>query len=146
MPDYQRLVETFCTGPLFKGLPKSSLTNIIQTGQLHFIHSGSVIFGEGDPAEGLFVLLEGQVRLMKTGLQGIETIIYIINPVVMFNETTVVDGKPNPVTAIADKDCTSGRFLLAVSRWRYSVIQKLVSDCCASLRSATGYFSPVMRI
>ncbi len=106
MNNLPKLVESFCAGHLFKGLPRSSLIDIIFSGQLLRFKAESIIFGEGDPAAGLFVLLEGRVRLMKTGLQGIESIIYIINSVVMFNEITVVDGKPNAVTAIADQDCT----------------------------------------
>src|SRR5574340_496637 len=122
MHSLQQIVENFCAGPLFKGLPRSSLIDIIYSGQMLHNQAGSVIFEEAEPAAGLFVLLEGQVRLMKTGLQGIESIIYLLSPVVMFNETTVVDGKPNPVTAIADQDSTvwqvsPGGFQLLIRRY-----------------------------
>lgn len=122
MSDYHIFVETLCKGPLFKGMPRSSIIDIIYAGQVQNISIDVPLFREGDSAAGLFVLLEGQVRLMKTGLQGIESIIYILKPVVMFNETTVVDGKPNPVTAIADEDCkvwqiTPNRFQMLLRRY-----------------------------
>ena len=41
------------------------------------------------------------------GLQGQETIIAVIKPVIMFNEVTAIDKGPNPVTAVAMEDCTT---------------------------------------
>lgn len=107
MQDLEFLVNRLCAVPHFKGMPISALKDIVYSGQLLHCLAGSVIFREGEPAAGMYVLLDGQVRLTKTGLQGIESIIYTLKSVVMFNETTVIDGKPNPVTAVADQNCTT---------------------------------------
>jgi CRP/FNR family transcriptional regulator len=53
----------------------------------------------------MFVLLTGQVHLCKLGPQGQESILAVIEPVIMFNEVAVLDGGPNPATAIAIQDC-----------------------------------------
>jgi len=91
----------------FKGLPESALKDIVFAGQVLNYSEGSVIFSEGEPSSGIYVLHRGQVHLVKLGLQGQETIIARIKPVIMFNEVPTIDGGPNPVTAIAVQDCTT---------------------------------------
>lgn len=120
MFDLQNIVLQFCSESHFKGMPKSALSEIVYSGQLLNFPANTVLFREGDPAAGMYVLLSGQVRLMKTGLQGIDSIIYILKSMIMFNETTVIDGKPNPVTAIADQNCTTWQ----ISPDRYQILMR----------------------
>jgi len=107
MIDLKSLVDRLSTVGDFQGLPESALEEIVFAGQIRNYDAKAVIFREGEPASGIHVLFRGQVHLCKLGLQGQETIIAIINPVIMFNEVTVIDGKPNPVTAIAVNNCTT---------------------------------------
>jgi CRP-like cAMP-binding protein len=53
----------------------------------------------------MYVLFSGKVHLCKHSLDGQVQIISVIEPVIMFNEVTAIDGGPNPFTAIAVKDC-----------------------------------------
>ena len=105
--DLPSLVARLGTVPFFKGMPLAALKDIVFAGQLRHYPANSAIFREGDEAAGMHVLFRGQVNLCKVGLQGIEYIVHIIKPVIMFNETTVIDGLPNPVTAIACVDTTT---------------------------------------
>lgn len=120
MLDLQSLVIQLGTVSYFKGMPESALRDIVYAGQVLRYPANSVIFREGEPAAGMHVLLRGKVRLSKVGLQGIESIVYLLKSVVMFNETTVIDGKPNPVTATADEDCITWR----VSYERYQTLMR----------------------
>ena len=106
MIDLQNLVGRLGTVPLFKGLSEAARKEIVFAGQVLNYPAGTHIFNEGEPCSGLYVLFTGQVHLYKLGLQGQETIITIIKPVVLFNEVAVLDGGPNPVTAVAVQDCT----------------------------------------
>ena len=106
MIDLQSLVGRLGTVPLFKGLSETARKEIVFAGQVLNYPAGTNIFSEGEPCSGLYVLFTGQVHLYKLGLQGQETIVSIIKPVVMFNEVAVLDGGPNPVTAVAVQDCT----------------------------------------
>ena len=69
---------------------------------------------------GMFVLLAGQVHLRKLGPQGQESILAVIEPVIMFNEVAVLDGGPNLTTAVAAQDSACGRSGVTASRrcWR----------------------------
>ena len=91
----------------FKGLPNSGLQEIVDAGQLLRFQQGEVIFHEGLSCSGLFVLFKGIVHLHKLGVQGQETIVAVIKPVIMFNEVTVIDGGKNPVTGLAIEDCVT---------------------------------------
>jgi CRP-like cAMP-binding protein len=109
MIDLENLVERLSNVSHFKGLPASAIKDIVFAGQVLHYPAKSIICQEGGPAAGIFVLLKGQVHLYKLGLRGQEAIINIIRPVIMFNEVTVIDNKPNPVTAIAVQDCVTWR-------------------------------------
>ena len=109
MINLENLIERIGTVPHFKGLPKAALKEIVFAGQVLKYPAKSTIFAEGTPAAGMYVIFKGQVHLYKLGSQGQEAIIAVIRPVVMFNEITVIDGKPNPVTAVAAQDSVTWR-------------------------------------
>ncbi len=53
----------------------------------------------------MFVLFSGMVHLCKHSLDGQVQLLSVVEPVIMFNEVTAIDGGTNPFTAIAVKDC-----------------------------------------
>jgi CRP-like cAMP-binding protein len=55
----------------------------------------------------MFVLFSGHVHLLKLGPQGQQSIVAEIEPVIMFNEVTVLDGEANLTTAIAVQECVT---------------------------------------
>lgn len=87
----------------FRRLSEGDILTIIRAGHFRTFRSGERIFMEDDPCMGLCVLLAGEVHLYKLGPGGQENIIAVIRPVIMFNEASVLDGGPNPVTAVAFK-------------------------------------------
>ena len=89
----------------FRGLPEKDLLEIVSAGQVRRFPAEAVIFFQDEPCAGMFVLLSGQVRLCRLGPQGQQNILAVVNPVIMFNEVAVLDGGPNPVTAMAAQDC-----------------------------------------
>lgn len=105
--ELQTMVTRLGTVSFFKHMPELALKDIVLTGQLRNYQADTWIFREGEPAAGMHVIMRGQVNLCKVGLQGIEYIVHIIKPVTMFNEVTVIDILPNPVTAVAVMDSTT---------------------------------------
>lgn len=101
------LVESLGRVEHFKRFPEADRAEIVNAGQVRTFPAGSVIFREGEPAAGMFVLFEGHVHLRKVGPQGQQTIVAEIEPVIMFNEVTVLDGGPNLTTALALQDCVT---------------------------------------
>lgn len=114
------LVERLAKVNHFKGLPLTAISDIVFAGQLNRYKAGSILFHEGDACAGLFVIFKGHVHLYKLGIQGQESIITSIKPVIMFNEVPVLDGEPNTVSAIAVHDCLTW----CISRDRFHALMK----------------------
>jgi CRP-like cAMP-binding protein len=89
----------------FKHLKLSDLTYILNSGQLKRYREDRIIVHESAPSAGMFVLLRGKVNLCNYSCDGQMQILSVIEPVIMFNELTAIDGGPNPMTAIAVEDC-----------------------------------------
>lgn len=105
MDDSQNMLESIKTVRHFRNLSLGELTTIVSAGRVRRFRAGETIFTEADACSGMFVLVHGMVHLCKIGPQGQVNIMSVIEPVIMFNEITVLDGGPNPTTAVAVKDC-----------------------------------------
>ena len=91
----------------FRQLPPQALLDIVSAGRVRRFPAGATIFLEGEPCAGMHVLFSGRVHMCKPGPGGQDQIVGVIEPVIMFNEVAVLDGGPNPVTAVAAKDCVT---------------------------------------
>ncbi|MGC9468348.1 MAG: Crp/Fnr family transcriptional regulator [Anaerolineae bacterium] len=107
--DISHLIKLLGTVRHFQPLPPDDLEAIVRAGQIHRYDQGDLIFLEGAPCTGLFVLLRGQVHLCKLGPDGREQIMSIIEPVIMFNEVPALDGGSNVATARANVASTVWR-------------------------------------
>lgn len=88
----------------FADLSLSDIETLVRAGHTRKIGSGQVIVMEDEACSGLFVLLSGQAHLYRLGPDGQEVLMEIIKPIKMFNEVAILDGGPNPYTAIAAAD------------------------------------------
>jgi CRP/FNR family transcriptional regulator len=84
--------------PHFKDLSITDLLAIIRAGRLRAVKEGDILFWEGEPCEGLYVLLHGEIQLYKNGPGGQEAIMAVIRPITMVNEVAVLDHGDNPAT------------------------------------------------
>jgi CRP/FNR family transcriptional regulator len=105
MEDQEPLVQSIRSVQHFRNLSLRDLRTIVTSGQVQRFPAGATIFTESDPCGGMFVLIKGRVHLCKLGPQGQVNIMGVIGPVIMFNEVAVLDGGPNPLTAIAVENC-----------------------------------------
>jgi CRP/FNR family transcriptional regulator len=90
--------------PYFAGLPDEALTALARVAGARRYARGQVIFLEGEPCAGLFIVAAGEVKISKLSAQGREQILQQLGPGGTFNEVAVLDGGPNPasVTVTAD--------------------------------------------
>lgn len=95
--------------PQFRELPLEVVLSIVKSGDMQHFRKDEYIFHEGDPCAGMYVLVQGQVSLCKTGPEGQISLLNVLSPVIMFNEVAVLDGEVNPVTSIATTDVTAWR-------------------------------------
>ncbi|MBI2934122.1 MAG: Crp/Fnr family transcriptional regulator [Chloroflexi bacterium] len=65
---------------------------------------GEIVFFEGDPCPGLFIVKSGSVKLYRTSSDGNEQIVRMIGDGGCFECAPLFDGGPNPVSAEALED------------------------------------------
>lgn len=62
---------------------------------------GEVVFREGEPAQGLYFVVEGLVKIARVSPEGREQVLTVVGPHQTFNDVPVFDGGPNPATVTA---------------------------------------------
>ena len=65
---------------------------------------GQLIFQEGDRAEGLFVVVEGAVKITVMSPDGDQMVLSTLSPVETFGEVSLLDGRTRSATAEALQD------------------------------------------
>lgn len=85
----------------FEGINQEELTYITENCIFHTYTSGEAIFLEGDPAEGLWIVEKGRIKIFKLSLDGNEHILHLRGPGKTFNDIAALDGGSNPANAAA---------------------------------------------
>jgi CRP/FNR family transcriptional regulator, cyclic AMP receptor protein len=102
----------------FSGLSVAELEAIKQSFFEKTVQRGEMIFLEGEPADILFFLISGIVKLFKTSAQGKEQIISLARPNEVLNDISIFDNGPNPMSAQAMSTVT----LYGIKKDRLEVI------------------------
>jgi len=89
---------------MFRELAAEQIETIAGHSQLIEFPKGTSVFNRGDAAVGLYILLEGQLKLGVTSPQGSEKIISIVSPGESFGEAILFLERQFPVYAQAILD------------------------------------------
>ncbi len=93
--------------PLFEGLSASQLDRLISISRRQAFAKGDVLFTEGDPALGLFIVLSGRVKVYKLSPDGREQILHVWQKGEPVGEVAVFEGRSYPAHAEALEDCVT---------------------------------------
>lgn len=80
----ERFIKMLKKLPLFKDLTEAEMKSIVTLAGTKQYKTGMHIFMQGDPAENVYFLHEGRVKVYKTDLQGREQIVKVLQPGDMF--------------------------------------------------------------
>ncbi len=92
------------TSKLFGGLLAAELEALEQTAQLKAYKAGRNIFQEGDPGDGLYLILEGKVQITCLLGQDQRIVLSRLDDGDFFGEMAVLDNQPRSATATAETD------------------------------------------
>jgi CRP/FNR family transcriptional regulator, cyclic AMP receptor protein len=98
--------------PLFANLTENEIQALATRVSKKRLQRGELLFAEGDPCKGLYLVASGKIRIFKLSPQGREQVLAIEGPGSSFAELPVFDGGNYPAAASASEDAE----LLFISR------------------------------
>jgi CRP-like cAMP-binding protein len=93
------LVSRLIRLPLFQGMDVAALTRITAGASELGLKSGTVIYRRGDPCNGIYIVVQGQVKLALHTSNGSEKVVELVGPGGSFGETTIIRGRPHLLTS-----------------------------------------------
>lgn len=94
--------------PYFADLDAGALRDLSAMARIRPYAKGETILWEGEPCDGLYVVLRGRVKVFKRSEEGREQVLLIIGPGRSFNDVPVFDAGPNPGSVAAIDPSTIG--------------------------------------
>jgi CRP/FNR family transcriptional regulator len=104
--------QTLAKVAIFSGLAEGELAFLTQRAVPRRYAAGEIVFSEGEPCSGLYVVETGHVRIFKSSANGREQVLSIDGPGSSIAELPVFDGGNYPASVAAIDDAT----LLFVSK------------------------------
>jgi cAMP-binding proteins - catabolite gene activator and regulatory subunit of cAMP-dependent protein kinases len=97
---------------LFGDLSEDELRALAHRTAKYHMKAGEILFSEGDPCQGFYVVESGEMKIFKTASSGREQVLTVDVAGSSIAEIPVFDGGPYPASAVATVDTT----LLFVSK------------------------------
>ena len=94
-------VQTLRAIPLFSPLSDEELELLRPHLAIRTLSVGDLAFSEGMPGDELYVLLSGEVKVIKSHRLPTETVIAVFGPVEAFGEMSLLTGDQRSATVIA---------------------------------------------
>ncbi len=110
--------ETLAKVPIFSGLTEPELAFLTQRAVPRRYAAGEVVFAEGEPCLGLYVVESGHVRIYKSSAGGREQVLSLDGPGSSVAELPVFDGGSYPASVAATDDTT----LLFISKQDFQAL------------------------
>ena len=89
--------------PLFKNLDEAERAQILIIGDVRSCSAGQVLFREGEPGDGLYLVVTGSVRISKQSSNGEEALAVLESPA-FFGEMALIDNSARAADAIVNED------------------------------------------
>lgn len=89
---------------LFSGLDQHELVQITEASRRQKFDAGSYVFFESDPADKIYLIFEGQIKLLQTTQEGQQVILSYLTPGSAFGIIASLGDMEYPVTAQAVVD------------------------------------------
>ncbi len=96
--------EVLKQASLFAGLGDAHLDELMKRGGSRRFVTEQILFSQGEPARGLYVVLQGRVKVFKTTPKGREQTLMLMGPGEPVGEVAVLSGESYPATAEALDD------------------------------------------
>jgi CRP/FNR family cyclic AMP-dependent transcriptional regulator len=113
-----KAADTLSKVPVFSALTESELAMLARSAVPRHYPAGTLVFTEGEPCVGLYVVQSGHIRIFKSSASGREQVLSIEGPGGSVAELPVFDGGNYPASASAVGEAT----LLFISKNDFQTI------------------------
>lgn len=97
--DSKNIPEILAAIPMFSELREDELQRIAEHCRVQSCGKGGVLFHEGDPYRGFYVVLDGSVKIFKMSPDGKETVLHVLFPPQTLAEIPMFAGEDYPAHA-----------------------------------------------
>lgn len=102
--DTTNIPEVLAAVPMFSELREDELSQIAEHCRVQSCGKGGLLFHEGDPYRGFYVVLDGSVKIFRMSADGKETVLHVIFPPQTLAEIPMFAGEDYPAHAECLKD------------------------------------------
>ena len=95
----EKILNIIASIPSFKGLESKQLEAIQQITINRRFGRNELIFTDGDPGDGFYVVIDGQVKIYKVSPEGKEQILHVLGPGQPLGQVAVFAGRSFPANA-----------------------------------------------
>ena len=110
--------------PFFSGLAEDDLEQIAEHATPESFRRGALIISDGDPADALYVVINGRVKVFLGSDDGKEVVLTILGPGESFGEIALLDEEPRSASVAAMEKTT----VLVIRRDRFLELLRENSD------------------
>jgi len=103
---FKKKIDALRKNEYFDDLPENMLEEIAEHTHLREYQRGDVMFWEGDPCDGLFIVEKGSAKIFRLSPQGRQYIVRILQEKDTFAEVPAFDEGTNPVNVEALETCS----------------------------------------
>lgn len=139
---HTRLVTHIARGALFASLNADMLDDLARIARIRRIAAREIIFEEGDPCAGFYLLTDGAVKLYKLSGDGKEHILHLVWPDETFAEAALFLDEAYPATAEALKPSKALLFprepFLTLLDARPAMARRLIGGMAGWVRRLVG--------
>lgn len=104
---------------IFAHVSDAALDGIARRTVIRSLPRGKQLFRRGDPCQGLYVVVEGAIRVYRANQEGREQTLHVQGPGQSIAEVPLFDGGPYPASARADQDSRVLYLPLDDFQWLY---------------------------
>jgi CRP/FNR family transcriptional regulator len=97
----KKIIGIISSAPMFSGLSEDDISGIANIIREKDVLKGEMIFSDGEPSTGFYIVASGSIKIFKLSPDGKEKILHIFGKGQPFAEVAVFSGAPYPANALA---------------------------------------------
>lgn len=133
-------LDVLAHAPYFAGLDRDEIADIDRQMVVRGYEEGETIYRSGAPADGLYILATGRVKVLRPALDGSDVLVDVVTPGAMFGSVAAVGQSTHPDTAealtVACTLWTSAADFRRVLRQHPTVALRVLDDLATRLEES----------